>query len=155
MHWLMVLLDLSLEPSVLGSYAEESFSLTPVNLCGAHQNFKTKILSQSEMISLGNLFSQYQWLKNKTARSSVVMSVQVGIIWLLEPRWSVIDRMQSKLPLSGKGPIKSVAMLSSWSSGIRRGCKGPEGLCVLDLFLRHSVHEGMYAFSRSHHMFGQ
>jgi hypothetical protein len=29
-------------------------------LCGAHQNFKTKILSQSEMISLGNLFSQYQ-----------------------------------------------------------------------------------------------
>ena len=76
----MVLLDRSLELSISGWYAEETFSLTPVNWSSAHQNFKMESLSQLEMISLGNLFLQYQWLKNVRANSSAVIVIFVGII---------------------------------------------------------------------------
>ena len=57
-------------PSVLGWYAEDSFSLIPVRACEAFQNLEVNSLSQSETMSRGRLFSQYQLSKNMTARSS-------------------------------------------------------------------------------------
>src|ERR1700735_3708024 len=90
----MVLFDLSLEPSVLGWYTVDSFSLMLVSLCNVIQNSDTNNLSWSEISSKGNPFSQYHCLKNKSARSSVVIVVCVGIIWMSECRQSVIERIQ-------------------------------------------------------------
>ena len=95
------------------------------------------------MMSFGKPFSQYQWVKNSRASSSAVMVVQVGIIRMSEPSLSVIDKIQLKLSSSGRGPMKSIATLSPRSSGIGRGCRGPVGFRVEDLFHRQSVQEGI------------
>ena len=44
--------------------------------------------------------------------------------------------------------MKFMATLSPQSSGIGRGCKGPVGFRVVDLFCKHLVHEEMYTFSK-------
>ena len=115
----------------------------PVNLCRARQNLDKKSLS------LGRLFLQYQWSKNRSARFSAIMSVCVGMIHTSDPGRSVIERIQSKPSSRGRGPIKSMATLSPQSSGIGSGCKEPAGFLVDDLFCRQSVHKGMYEVSRS------
>src|ERR1700729_3110626 len=51
--------------------------------------------------------------------------------------------------------MKSIATLSPHASGMGSGCKGPVGLHVDDLFHRHSVQDGIYAFSRLRCMLGQ
>ena len=86
------------------------FSFTPVSLVKAVQKQEMKSLSRSQMMLLGSPFSQYQLLKNSTARSSAVMFKFVGTIRTLAPMRSVIDRMQLKPESMGKGPMKSIAM---------------------------------------------
>ena len=56
---------------------------------------------------------------------------------------------------SGSGLMKSKAMVSKQSSGTSRGCRGPVGFDVQFLFRWHSVHDGIYAFSKSWRMLGQ
>ena len=106
-------------------------------------------------MSLGRPFLQYQWLKNRSARFLAVMSVHVGMIHTSDPSRLVIERIQSKRLSRGRGPIKSMATLSPWSSGIGRGCKEPAGFLVDDLFRRQSVHKGMYEVLRSRRILGQ
>ena len=77
------------------------------------------------------------------ARSSAVMSRQVGIIQISEPSQSVMDKIQSTFLSKGNGLMKLIATLSPWVSGMGRGCKGPVGLCVEDLLCRHLVQDGM------------
>lgn len=126
-----------------------------VSLCNVHQNLEMNNLSQSEMISEGRPFSQYQLSKNRVASFSAVMSVHVGISLTSEPRQSVMVSRQLKPSSSGSGPIKSIAILSPHSSGIGRGCKGPAGLVVLDLLCWQGMHLGIKDCSRSWRMLGQ
>ena len=107
-HWMTVLLVCSLAPSLSGWELEESFSFTPVSWCRLCQNCEMKSLSQSEIISKGSPFSQYHSLKNKLARPCTVREQVVGMIQMLEPSWSVMVRMQSKLFSQGRGPMKSM-----------------------------------------------
>jgi len=65
------------------------------------------------------------------------------MIWTSELSLSVIVRIQSNPLSTGNGPIKHIATLSPRASGIGRGCKGPAGLLVADLFRKQSVQEGM------------
>ena len=123
MLWLMVWFICLLEPSISWWWAEDSFSLTPVSLCRAVQNFDTKSLSRLEMISFGSPFSQYQLLKKISTSSSVLMFIQVGIMWMSKLRQSV-DTIQLQPSSKGSGPIKSNVMLSPWSSGIIMGAEG-------------------------------
>ena len=92
---------------------------------------------------MGSPFSQYQLSKKRTASSSAVRVVLVGIIRTSEFKRSVIVRIQSKPLSGGSGPMKSMETDSQRSSGIGKGCKGPEGLDVELLFRRHSAQEGM------------
>ena len=143
MHWLMVLLERSLDLSVSGWYVDESLSLTPVSLCKARQNLDMKSLSRSEMISFGKPFSQYQWSKNNKARSSVEIFIFVGMIHMSECSQSMIDKIQPKPSSKGSGPIKSKVTLSARLSGIGKGCRGLGTLVIWDLFLWQLTHEGM------------
>jgi hypothetical protein len=74
------------------------------------QNLDMNNLSRSETMSVGNPFSQYQWLKNITANSFAVREVEVGIMRMSDPRRSVIVRIQLWPWLSGSGPMKSIEM---------------------------------------------
>ena len=51
--------------------------------------------------------------------------------------------------------MKSIATESALLLGIGRGCSGPSFLVVDDLLHIHSEQEGIYADSRSLHIFGQ
>ena len=91
-------------------------------------------LSWSHIIVVGSPFSQYQWLKNSSAICSAVNVVTVGINYMSEPSRSVIKQIILNLLSNGKGPTKSIATLSPLSSGTGKGCNGPAGLVVHDLF---------------------
>ena len=151
----MVLLDRSLEPSVLGWKDVDIFSFTPVNFVSAFQNLKINSLSRLQTMLSGSPFSQYQLLKKSSASSSVVILILVGIIQMSVPRQLVTDNMQLYLLSTGSRPIKSMVILLAQRSGTGKGCSGLAGFVVQDLFCRQSMHEGMYASSRSQHMFGQ
>ncbi len=153
--WLTVLLERSEAPSISGWKEEERFKCTPVSLCSACQNLEIKSLSRSDMISAGSLFSQYQFSKKMVANFSAIISVRVGISLISEPIQSVIVRRQLKPSSSGRGPMKSIAMLLPCSSGIGSGCSRPAGLVVLDLFCWQGTHPGMKDCSRSLCIFGQ
>ena len=84
-----------------------------------------------------------------------MISAQVGTIQISAPMWSVIDKMQLNPESSFSGPMKSIAMDFPQPSSTGRGCKGPGVLVVEDLFHWHGLHNGMYAFSRSHCILGQ
>ena len=87
----------------------DNFNFTPINLCNAFQNFATKSMSLSHIISEGKPFSQYQWSIKITANSYAVMFVRlVAIICISGPSLSVIVNIQSAPSSSGKGPMKSI-----------------------------------------------
>ncbi len=96
---------------------------------------------------------QYQFSKKTVASFSAVMLVQVGISLTLEPSLSVIVKRQLNPSSSGRGPIKSIVMLFPHSSGIGRGCSGPAGFVVLDLFQWQGIQPGKNDCSRSLCMF--
>ena len=109
----------------------------PDRQCNAFQNLDMNSLSQSEMISTGSLFLQYQCSKNRPASRLADKSILVGIIWMSAPSLSVVVRIQS-IPLSvGKGPIKSIATLSPRLFGTGKGCKGLGRFVVGDLLCWH------------------
>ena len=153
--WLIILFIHSLEPSVWGWYTVDIFSFTPQRECKAFQKWDINNLSLSEIMSKGNPFSQYQWSKNKIARSSVVMSTWMGTIRILAPMQSVIDKIQLNPESSFSGLMKSIVMDFPWPYGTGRGCKGPGVLDVEILFYWHGSHDGMYAFWGSCHILGQ
>jgi hypothetical protein len=153
MHWITVLLVLSLAPSLSGWKLEESFSFTPVS---SSQKWEMKSLPRSETISSGSPFSQYHSLKKISASPCAVREhwQVVGMI-RTGPSLSVMVRMEWK-PLSfGKGPMKSMATESQRWSGTGSGWRGPTGLVVRDLFRWQSAQAGTYACSRSCFIFGQ
>ena len=155
MHWITILFVRLLAPSVSGWYAVDIFSFIPVSLCNSFQKWDRKSLSRSDTISRGRPFSQYQCLKNRCAISSAVNVVVVGMMRILDPRWSVNVMMLLWPPSGGNGPMKSIATESQWLSGMGSGCSGPIGFDVFDLFHWHSAQDGTYAISRSFRMFGQ
>jgi hypothetical protein len=112
-------------------------------------------LSWSVTSSEGQPFLQNHWSKKMTANSSTVMLVLHGASWMSAPSLSVIVTMQSKLSSFGNGLMKSIATESKRLFGTGSGCSGPVGLQVRFLFHWHSVQEGIYASTRSRHMFGQ
>jgi hypothetical protein len=63
--------------------------------------------------------------------------------------------MQLHLLSRGSGPIKFMAILLAQQSGTGKGCSGLASFVVPDLFCRQSMQDGIYASSRSQHMFGQ
>ena len=71
-HCMTILFDHSLEPSVLGWYAEDILSLTPVSFVSAFQNLLTKSLSRSLTMLSGRPFLQYHRSKNWAANRSAV-----------------------------------------------------------------------------------
>jgi hypothetical protein len=107
------------------------------------------------MMLSGIPFSQYHLLKSMLARSSAVMLIVVGIMYMSALRWSVIVSIQSKLLSMGSGPMKSIVILDPYASGTSNGWRGLDSLVVLNLFCRHSTHEGMYNCSKSLCIFGQ
>ena len=121
----------------------------------AFQNLDTNSLLRLETMFSGKPFSQYQLSKNKIAKSSAEMSVWVGTILTLAPKRSVMERIQLNPKSSLSGPMKSIAIDWPCSSRTGRGCNGPGGLVVGDLFHWQSAQDRMYAFSRSRHMLGQ
>ncbi len=84
--WLTVLLECSDMPLVSGWKDKDRLRCTPVSLCNACQNLEMNSLSQSETISKGSLFSQYQLSENIVASFSAVISVHVGISLMSELR---------------------------------------------------------------------
>jgi hypothetical protein len=155
MHWFNVLLVRSLAPSVCGWYAVDIFRCTPVNVCNAFQNFEMNSLSRSEMSSRGKPFSQYHSLKKIEARCEAEISVLVGIRQTSEPNLSVTVRTQLYPSSSGRGPTKSRQTESPRFSGTGKGWSGPLGFEVPLLFHWQLGQAGIYAFSRSLHIFGQ
>ena len=93
MHCITVLFVLLLALSDSRWCAEDIFSLTPVILCKHFQKQARKSLSLSETISSSSPFLQYQFVKNSSANCLAVRVVVVGIMWMSEPRQSVIVRM--------------------------------------------------------------
>ena len=133
------------------------FSLTPVSLCNAIHSSDMKSESLSKMICLMSPFLQYHSSKSTTATSaSAAMAVEcMGASHISAPNKSVIVRMVSLLPSSGRGPTKSKATASKRASGTGRGCRGLTGLEVWLLLHWQGEQEGIYACSRSHCMLGQ
>ena len=129
-HWLIVH---SLAPSVWGWCTVDIFNLTPHKVFNAFQIWDMNNLSLSETIFSGKLFPHYQLSKNKTAKSSAVMSTHVGRMWMSAPKQSVMDRIQLYPESSFNGPMKSTAIDWPWSLGTGNGCKGPGNLVVLTL----------------------
>lgn len=140
--WLTVLFVCPLAPSVCGWYTDDIFNLTPVSLFRAFQKQETKSLSLSETKLRGKPLLQYQLSNTSRATSSAKASVQVGMIWMSEPRQSVIVKMQLEPWSLGRGPMKSSATLSPCSSGIGSGCNSPGAFVVHDLLHWQSVHNG-------------
>ena len=66
--WLIILFVHSLEPSIWGWYAVDIFSFNPQRMCKVFQKWDINTVRKR----------QYQWLKNKTPKSSVVMSTWWG-----------------------------------------------------------------------------
>lgn len=91
-------------------------------------------LSQSHTIDFGSPFLQYQWSKHSTAIFLAVNVVTVGISWMSDPSQSVMEQIMLNPSSKGRGPTKSIATLSPLLSGTGKGCNGPAGLVVLDLF---------------------
>ena len=79
----------------------------------------------------------------------------VGTMRTPAPSQSVIDSMQLNPVSRGKGPIKSIVMLSLHPSRTGRRCSGPMGFFVLDLFHKQSMHTGIYACSKLCCIFSQ
>jgi len=109
----------------------------------AFQKWEMNSLSLLLTMLASKPFLQYQSLKNINAKSSALMSMVVGMIRMSAPSWSVINSMQLYPPSSGNGLMKSMAMLLPHSSRTGRGCNSPGVLVVCDVFLKHSVQEGM------------
>ena len=83
------------------------------------------------------------------------MDVLEGIMQTSEPRRSVREVIWLK-PESGiSGPMKSIVTESPQASGIGKGCNGPQGFDVADLFCWQSTHPGTYDVSSSFLMLGQ
>ena len=61
----------------------------PVSLCSSFQKRDRKILSLSDIISRGSLFSQYQCRKKRCVNCSAVSVVVVGTIRISDPSRSV------------------------------------------------------------------
>ena len=101
----------------------------------ACQNRETKSLSRSDTMLDGRPFSQYHAEKNNFAKCSADTSVRVGIRRMSLFSRSVIVAMQLKPSSSGRGPMKSIAILSHRRSGTGSGWRGPVGLRVRFLFL--------------------
>ena len=118
-------------------------SLMPVRVWSLFQKQDMNSLSQSEMISKGNLFSEYHLLKKVSVSSSVVRVEVVGMICISDPRWSVKVIIVSNLLSMGRGPMKSMATESLQESEMGKGCKGPTGFVVLHLLLWQSGQDGM------------
>ena len=134
MAWMTILFVLLLVPSDSGWYAIDIFSFIPVSLCSSFQKRDRKILSWSDTISRGRPFSQYQCRKKRSANCSAVIVVVVGTIRISDPSQSVNVTRLSYPSSIGRGPMKSIATESQWSSGTGSGCSGPMGFAVLDLF---------------------
>ena len=126
-----------------------------MTLCKFFQKRKIKSLLWSDIISIVNPFSQYHSLKNSSASCSAVSVVVVGMIRTSDPSQSMKVTMLLKPSSVGSGPMKSMATGSQRSLGTGRGCRGPICFVVRALLRWQSAHAGMYAFSRSRHMFGQ
>ena len=138
--WLIILFVCSLVLSVYGWYAVDICNLTPHKVFNAFQNWDIKSLSLSDTIVKGRLFSQYQSLKKRMAKSSAAISIHVGRNQMSAPKRSVMDKMQLKPESSFQGLMKFIMMDWPWVSGIGNGCKGLGVFVVLDLFLWHSSH---------------
>ena len=87
-------------------------------------------------------------VKKRMARFSAEISVHVGIILMLVPKWSVIDKMQLNLRSSLRGPMKWTAhvhlaqvrdvkdqgafwlMIYFIGNQDRKGCKPFQGLAA-------------------------
>lgn len=115
----------------------------PVRRCRAFQNLLVNHLSQSETMSRGKPFLQYQWLKNRLATSLAFMFIRQGTRRISAPSQSVIVIILSWPCSSGSGLMKSMEMESPCLSGTGSGCSGPAGLVVRLLFLAHSGQAGM------------
>ena len=101
-----------------------------------------KSLSRSEIILSGMPFSQYHLVKKRCTSSSTFWDMVHRINLTSAPSLSVNVSKQSKPSSGGEGPMKSMATESPQLSGTGRGCKGPIGLVVKDLFRWHSTQEG-------------
>ena len=142
-HWFTVLFVCSLALSISGWQVVDMPSFTPAILVSLFQKCDTNNLSLSEIMSLGNLFSQYQLSKKTCAKSSAEMSVCVGTILTSDPELSIIVAMQLNLLSLGNGQMKLIAMLSPRLSRIGRGWRGPVGHFVDPLFCWQALHPGM------------
>jgi hypothetical protein len=127
----------------------------PVRQCSAFQNLDTNNLSQSDIMSKGRLFLQYQCFKKIDASASADISVHVGIICMSDPSQSIIVKMQLKPSSSSSHLTKSIATDVPRLSGTGNGCNGPFGFDVDDLLHWQSTQPGTYADSKSLLMFGQ
>lgn len=132
---MMVLLVHSLTLSVSGWCAEDILSFMPVSSCKCFQKCERKSSSLSEIMSRGNPFLQYQCVKNNSAKASAVNVVVVGIIHMSDPNQSLMVRIVLNLPSFSKGPMKSIVTELQHPLGTGRGCNGPRGFVVQDLFL--------------------
>ena len=94
-------------------------------------------------MSNGRPFLQYHFSKKVSTSCSAVNEENEGIIWISDPSQSVKVIIVSKLLLSGKGLIKSIATESQRASGTGNGWRGPIGFDVDNLFLWQSAHAGM------------
>ena len=110
------------------------FTDTPISLCKALQKYEMDNLSQSHIIVVGSPFSQYQWLKNNSTICSTTKVVTIGTNCMSEPSQSVIEQIILNPSSNGKGPTKLIATLSPLLSGTGKGCNGPAGLVIHDLF---------------------
>ena len=153
MDWSTVLFEHSLDLSFWGWYVDDIFSLTPVNSFSIFQKHQRKSLLWSLTMLRGRPFSQYQYSKNWPASSSTLRSSQQGMRQMPENKQSVIVKIQSLSLSISKGSMKSIMMLSPWLSGTSKGCKGPGGWVVQDLFCWQSIHPGIYEVSRFFHIF--
>lgn len=129
--------------------------MIPNSFTSEDQNLKKKQRSRSETISEGHPLSQIQWSKNNSANCSAVMVDWHGMNLMSVLRWSLIVAKKSHPLSSGKVPMESMATDTKQPSGIERGWRGPEAQEVSDLLRWHSLHPGMYTFSRSVCMLGQ
>ena len=127
-------------------------SSMPVMVWSLFQKQDMHSLSWSEMISKGNLFSQYHLSKNVSASSLAVRVEVVGMICILDLRQSVKVMIVSNPLSTGRGPMKLIATESHWASGMGKECRGPTGLVVSDLFLWQSEQDGMWSSLRSQRM---
>lgn len=137
----MVLLVLSVCPSVCGCHAVDSALLIENRVQNKLQNSDTNRESLSDTMVVGIPW----YLTILSAKSStnciVVNCVEVGIKWAILLRLSTTDRMASKPSLDTGSPvIKSIEITDHLLEGIARGCKRPAGFKDSDFEARHRGH---------------